>query len=953
MKLIKLIPPTLKYFLISIISFFLGIKLIPLIIDVQGNTNIDICQNTAPIRDYCFDSLFLGNNLIKEILSIIILSCLFLIPFIVILVGKLLKDSDTILGEVNKDFFDHSVFEKNQFNFIRTKILNDIETEINLRLSQSLHELVKIDLRMGDCLNLVDINKRKVVQKPSELVSTSSLWNRVLQFFKKGSKKELLDSKQKLINILYRKDVEGKLLILGEPGSGKTTELLQLAFDLVNKAKKNLDLPIPIIFELSAWKNDSQTIYDWLLDYLIEKYGLDQEISKRLLSENKIILLFDGLDELGPLGQLKCINSINYWISHSNYSDLVICCRAEEYEQGQEKLTQLNHAVYLEPLTNDQIKQYLYEIDATKIWQDIKKNYELLTIASKPLFLTMLVVSTQKNGITDINTLFNAYIKVQIEKKLSQIKLPSEKNRIKKTINYLSCLAHNLEEEGNTEFLIERINPSWLSNSNLLNIYKYIISFISSIIIGWSGIQFLQWTTKDYFSGTHEFIFSVILGCISIILIQKFYKRSDNYFFVEEYIDIFLLSFRLIISQSLSYIVTHIISGPLFVIFVLISDKYDGSKYLILNKEFSVHISNNFEIWAMVFSPIAMILGLLFLADMYIRDSSEKKLSTSEKYIASIMFIFNLLVIAIPLRLIYVFANILSNFRHPIYLKTSLCYLYLCVFFLINLFTFSYLYKKSRNINLELANSEYKKTSFILSKMKLFISPLLLLLIGALLKSQLIVYCGFLSFFSGLMFGNKYFETTYFETLKTRKSERNSRVRCLRIGMMYLVLFANSILFTNAVVSIILNTYGQNSYGFNPHSVQLSLIGFLYFENIFKGPNYKVQLTNKTKQKKQGRFITITNSFVFILYTSLFYKYGAFLLFVISQFNLYSYFFTPLKYLVVRFLLYCSNTTPWNYESFLEDGKELGFVQQVGRRYRFTHDLLRRHFANISDYNSI
>ncbi len=36
---------------------------------------------------------------------------------------------------------------------------------------------------------------------------------------------------------------------------------------------------------------------------------------------------------------------------------------------------------------------------------------------------------------------------------------------------------------------------------------------------------------------------------------------------------------------------------------------------------------------------------------------------------------------------------------------------------------------------------------------------------------------------------------------------------------------------------------------------------------------------------------------------------------------------------------------PWNYSKFLRHCTRLGFLQRVGGGYRFTHALLREHFA--------
>ncbi len=55
---------------------------------------------------------------------------------------------------------------------------------------------------------------------------------------------------------------------------------------------------------------------------------------------------------------------------------------------------------------------------------------------------------------------------------------------------------------------------------------------------------------------------------------------------------------------------------------------------------------------------------------------------------------------------------------------------------------------------------------------------------------------------------------------------------------------------------------------------------------------------------------------------------------------------TPaIKHLVLRIILWCSGYIPWNYARFLDYCTNRLFLQRVGNRYRFMHNLLRQHFA--------
>ena len=50
----------------------------------------------------------------------------------------------------------------------------------------------------------------------------------------------------------------------------------------------------------------------------------------------------------------------------------------------------------------------------------------------------------------------------------------------------------------------------------------------------------------------------------------------------------------------------------------------------------------------------------------------------------------------------------------------------------------------------------------------------------------------------------------------------------------------------------------------------------------------------------------------------------------------------------LRICLTQKGYTPWNYSQFLEHAARHRFIQRTGGRYRFVHDLLRQHFAQMT-----
>ncbi|NEZ65749.1 hypothetical protein D0962_23825 [Leptolyngbyaceae cyanobacterium CCMR0082] len=164
--------------------------------------------------------------------------------------------------------FQRAQPSKEQLQAVRQLLLTIVKKEINYRLANSLHNLVKLDLYMEDQGQQVGTTQYELVPEDTEFNFQSV--NRILQL--KGNKPPLdLKLTQKIIEVFDRPDIAGKLLILGEPGSGKTTELLQLARDLVARVEEDDQHPVPVILELSSWNRES--IDKWVANQLKKLYG--------------------------------------------------------------------------------------------------------------------------------------------------------------------------------------------------------------------------------------------------------------------------------------------------------------------------------------------------------------------------------------------------------------------------------------------------------------------------------------------------------------------------------------------------------------------------------------------------------------------------------------------------------------------------------------------------------
>ncbi len=149
-------------------------------------------------------------------------------------------------------------------------------------------------------------------------------------------------------------EADGALLILGEMGTGKTTLLLALAQTLLARAEQDEMHAVPVILNLSFWTDEYQSLAQWCIEELYDKYQVKRELSQQWMENEQIILLLDGLDEVALLYRSACMNAINVYRREHSLAPLVICCRYVDYMNQPMRLL-VQTAIEIQPLTPQQI----------------------------------------------------------------------------------------------------------------------------------------------------------------------------------------------------------------------------------------------------------------------------------------------------------------------------------------------------------------------------------------------------------------------------------------------------------------------------------------------------------------------------------------------------------------------------------------------------------------------
>ena len=186
-------------------------------------------------------------------------------------------------------------------------------------------------------------------------------------------------------------ELGGSLLILGNPGAGKTTLMLTLVRELISRRELDNSLPIPVVANLTSWIDNNQDLSQWMIDELGAKYGVPKQIAQSWLQQGRLRLFLDGLDEVTPERRAACVTAINAFLQKPSMISVVVCCRFAEYIDLPVRLA-LNGALRLRALSRNRIMAHVAAARRAfrRLQVLLEQDSSLLILAQTPFMLSMM-----------------------------------------------------------------------------------------------------------------------------------------------------------------------------------------------------------------------------------------------------------------------------------------------------------------------------------------------------------------------------------------------------------------------------------------------------------------------------------------------------------------------------------------------------------------------------------
>jgi DNA polymerase III delta prime subunit len=381
----------------------------------------------------------------------------------------------------------------------RLRMLKNVRSNwIDGVLKQSLYQIGRIELGLQTKPDAVVRPWKAVVQTPDQPTFAVPIGTSISQIFDDHSE---------------------ALLILGAPGTGKTTLLLELAQDLLDRAERDETHPIPVVFNLSSWPVRRLTLDRWLVAELNERDDVPKRIAQRWVAAEQILPLLDGLDEVAVEHRQECGEAINNFRRDHGLLPIVVCSRIADYKALGTKL-RLRTAVEVQPLTRAEVNGYLEQIGdrGRTLRAALKQDLSFLELLETPLMLWVAMLAYQNAPVgfssedsfeQQSRLLFANFVDAMFNRRSAETRYTQQES-----ISSLCWLASALKRNGQTIFYLDSLSEAWLPTKT----QKW-LSWVGTVVACGIFCGLIGALIGVAMSGLSDWAYGLIFGLIPGIVI--------------------------------------------------------------------------------------------------------------------------------------------------------------------------------------------------------------------------------------------------------------------------------------------------------------------------------------------------------------------------------------------------------------------------------------------------
>ena len=251
-----------------------------------------------------------------------------------------------------------------------------------------------------------------------------------------------------------------RLLLIGDPGAGKTTILLFAAINILNDAREP---KLPLLLNLATW-SEERDFAEWYAQSIAHTYSLSPVFVRELLRRNAVVPFFDGFDEVAEKHRDDCFQKMAAYFGDQSNRQLIVSSRKKEYAAAKADAP-VYAEIEVQPLSLAQIKMSLSENAQSQaadraLLHALEHDRWLAEAVETPFYLNTASFLFGKGQRTLADFPFRTRNKKGRQAELVNIfvaeQVPGERDR-----KYLSFLAKEMELENFLVFELVKMQPGW------------------------------------------------------------------------------------------------------------------------------------------------------------------------------------------------------------------------------------------------------------------------------------------------------------------------------------------------------------------------------------------------------------------------------------------------------------------------------------------------------------
>jgi NACHT domain len=204
----------------------------------------------------------------------------------------------------------------------------------------------------------------------------------------KGSQNyDLIDANQAVSQ--YR-----RLMVTGKPGSGKSMLLKYLTLSEAEGRLQLPDQPVAVLLELFRLSDGSEILPQLVKALEREDFPHGEKFLQQALEKGTILLLLDGLDEVGSAARSSVIQKLKDFLDTYEKCRFVMTCRSQVYRG--EFSDRVDRTLEVIEFTDVQMRRFLKawamppEKSIDQLMQMLRDRPRILELARNPLLLTII-----------------------------------------------------------------------------------------------------------------------------------------------------------------------------------------------------------------------------------------------------------------------------------------------------------------------------------------------------------------------------------------------------------------------------------------------------------------------------------------------------------------------------------------------------------------------------------